>query len=116
MSESDIVCVATTPNRELAHVWRGALEAEGIECQVGEQRTFLFDNTPWAQSDVWVHRALALSHPHRLPHPFHPPRSSAVRRSPSAGLGRASVEPAAGVDVNGKPPRQVGLIHAVGLR
>ncbi len=59
MSESEIVCVATTPNRELAQVWRGALEAEGIECQVGEQRRFWFDNTPWAQTDVWVHRALA---------------------------------------------------------
>jgi hypothetical protein len=59
MSDSDIVCVATTPSRELAHVWRGALEAEGIECQVGEQRMFWFDNTPRAQTDVWVHRALA---------------------------------------------------------
>jgi hypothetical protein len=61
MSESDIVCVATTPNRALAHIWRNALEAAGIQCQVGDQLTFWFDNTPWAQTDVWVHRA----HAHR---------------------------------------------------
>lgn len=57
MSESDIVCVATTPNGDLVRIWREALQAEGIECQVGEQLTFWFDNTPWAQADVWVHRA-----------------------------------------------------------
>jgi hypothetical protein len=61
LSESDIVCVATTPNRALAHVWRNALEAEGIECQVGDYLTFWFDNMPWSQADVWVHRA----HAHR---------------------------------------------------
>lgn len=61
MSESDIVCVATTPNRALAHVWRDALQKEGIWCQVGDQLTFWFDNTPWAQTDVWVPRA----HAHR---------------------------------------------------
>jgi hypothetical protein len=59
MSESDIVCVATTPNRTLAWRWRSVLEAEGIECQVGEQLTFWFENQPWSQADVWVHRAQA---------------------------------------------------------
>lgn len=59
MSESDIVCVATTPSQSMAHRWRSALEAEGIECQVGEPLNFWFDNTPWSQADVWVHRALA---------------------------------------------------------
>ena len=59
MSESDIVCVATTPNRTLAHAWRDALRTKGIECQVGDQLTFWFDNTPWSQTDVWVQRALA---------------------------------------------------------
>jgi hypothetical protein len=59
MSESDIVCVATTPNRDLAHVWRDALEAEGIACQVGDQVTFWLDNMTWALTDVWVHRANA---------------------------------------------------------
>ncbi|MFO0927164.1 MAG: hypothetical protein U0736_09005 [Gemmataceae bacterium] len=59
MNESDIVCVATTPIQARAHAWRNALEAEGIECQVGEYLTFWFDNTPWAQADVWVHRTNA---------------------------------------------------------
>jgi len=59
MNELDIVCVATTPNQALVHVWRTALEAEGIECQVGDNLNFWFDNTPWAQADVWVHRANA---------------------------------------------------------
>lgn len=59
MSESDIVCVATTPNRALAHNWRVALEAEGIECQVGDYLTYWLDNAPRNQADVWVHRANA---------------------------------------------------------
>lgn len=59
MSENEIVCVATTPNRALADSWRGALEAEGIECQVGDHLTFWFDNTPWSQADIWVHRVNA---------------------------------------------------------
>lgn len=59
MSESDIVCVATTPNGAQAHMWRNALEAEGIECQVGAPMTFWFEDRPWDQADVWVHRANA---------------------------------------------------------
>ena len=57
MSEIDIVCVATTANRALAHDWRESLEAEGIACEVGEQLNFWFDNVPASQADVWVHRA-----------------------------------------------------------
>jgi hypothetical protein len=56
MSEIDIVCVATTANRALAHDWRESLEAEGIACEVGEQLDFWFDNVPASQADVWVHR------------------------------------------------------------
>jgi len=59
VSEHDIVCVATTPNRAQAHLWRDALIAEGIDCQVGEYLNFWFDNMPWDRSDVWVHRANA---------------------------------------------------------
>lgn len=57
MSDNEIVCLATTPNRSVAHRWRAALEAEGIECQVGEELTVWIDNVPWRQADVWVHRA-----------------------------------------------------------
>jgi len=56
MSDNDIVCLATTPNRGQAHVWRSALEAEGIECQMGEDLTVYVNNVPWNQADVWVHR------------------------------------------------------------
>lgn len=56
MSDNDIVCLATTPNRGQAHDWRSALEAEGIECQMGEDLTVYVNNVPWNQADVWVHR------------------------------------------------------------
>ena len=56
MNDRDIVCLATTPNRALAHVWRNALEDEGIECEVGEALTFWINNVPLAQADLWVHR------------------------------------------------------------
>ena len=63
-----------SPEEQVA-LWHRIMEAEGIECQVGEQRTFWFDNTPWAQSDVWVHRALA-----------HRAREILVRRAKRHGL------------------------------
>lgn len=56
MNEQDIVCVATTPNRNQARGWRDALEAQGINCQLGEDLTYWFDNRPLAQADLWVHR------------------------------------------------------------
>jgi hypothetical protein len=59
MSEIDIVCVATTANRDLAHDWRESLEAVGIACEVGEPLDFWFDNAPTAQADLWVHRSNA---------------------------------------------------------
>jgi len=57
MSDNEIVCLATTTNRGVAHRWRAALEAEGIECQVGEEMTVWVDNVAGRQADVWVHRA-----------------------------------------------------------
>ena len=79
MSEIDIVCVATTANRALAHDWRESLEAEGIACEVGEQLNFWFDNVPAAQADVWVHRANAhrareIIDPNWIPGPTRKPR------------------------------------------
>ncbi len=57
MSDNEIVCLATTSNRSVAARWRAALEAEGIECQVGEEMTVWVDNVAGRQADVWVHRA-----------------------------------------------------------
>ena len=57
MSDNDIVCLATTDNHTQARVWRSALEAEGIECQMGEDLTVYVNNVPWSQADLWVHRA-----------------------------------------------------------
>lgn len=56
MSDNEIVCLATTPSRGTARRWRDALEAEGIECQMGEGLTVWIDNRSAAQADVWVHR------------------------------------------------------------
>lgn len=56
MSDNEIVCLATTHSRSVAHRWRAALEAEGIECQVGEELTVWVDNVVRQQADVWVHR------------------------------------------------------------
>ncbi|MGL4553043.1 MAG: hypothetical protein ACRC33_17895 [Gemmataceae bacterium] len=57
MSDNDIVCLATTASRGQACEWRSALEAEGIECQMGEDLTVYVNNVPWSQADLWVHRA-----------------------------------------------------------
>ncbi|NBO93337.1 MAG: hypothetical protein EBV06_13655 [Planctomycetia bacterium] len=57
MSDNDIVCLATTSDRSEAYEWRLALEAAGIECQMGEDLTVYVNNVPWSQADLWVHRA-----------------------------------------------------------
>jgi hypothetical protein len=57
MSDNEIVCLATTSSSSVAARWRAALEAEGIECQVGEEMTVWIDNVAGQQADVWVHRA-----------------------------------------------------------
>jgi len=59
MSEHDIVCVATTANREQAYLWRTRLEAAGIPCQVGDALKVWMENAPWDQTDVWVLRSEA---------------------------------------------------------
>lgn len=82
MNESDIVCVAATPNQAQVHAWRNALQAEGIECQVGEYLTFWFDNTPWAQADVWVHRTNAHRAREILEHQL--PADAKTERTPAA--------------------------------
>ncbi len=51
---TDIVCVASTPNRAVARAWRAALEAAGIECQVGESLTTWLSSRPGTQMDLWV--------------------------------------------------------------
>jgi hypothetical protein len=56
MGENDIVCVATTENRSEAYSWRRTLEAEGIDCQLGEDLHVWIENMHLAQADVWVHR------------------------------------------------------------
>ena len=52
--QTDIVCVASTPNRAVARTWRAVLEAEGIECQVGESLTTWLSSRPGTQMDLWV--------------------------------------------------------------
>lgn len=56
MSERDIVCIATTLDSARAYDWRNALEAAGIECQVGDRLPCWIDNAPGTQADVWVNR------------------------------------------------------------
>jgi hypothetical protein len=83
MNESELVCVGMTSNTALAHIWRHALEAEGIPCQVGESLTeWLGSVTPWAQADLWVHRANAAKARHILEghRPTDSPPRAAARR------------------------------------
>jgi len=57
MSDNDMVCLATTSDPAEARLWRQALQAEGIENELGEDLTVYVDNVPWIQADLWVHRA-----------------------------------------------------------
>jgi hypothetical protein len=61
----DIVCVASTPNRAVARAWRAALEAEGIDCQVGESLTTWLSSAPLTQMDLWV-ESIHLDHARKV--------------------------------------------------
>jgi hypothetical protein len=52
----DIVCLACTPNRATARAWRDALNAAGIECEVGECLATWLSSGPRTESDLWVRR------------------------------------------------------------
>jgi hypothetical protein len=54
----DIVRVATAANAQEAHIWRQALEAEGIRCRVVGDflQTGAFANLPAATAEVWVYQ------------------------------------------------------------
>jgi len=53
----DIVHLAYATNPVEAHIWRQALEAEGIQCRVvGDMLDAGLGDVPGAQPEVWVHR------------------------------------------------------------
>jgi hypothetical protein len=54
----DILCVATAGHPLEAHIWRQALETEGIRCQVvGEFLTLGEGQTHHGGTELWVHEA-----------------------------------------------------------
>jgi hypothetical protein len=53
----DIVRLATATNPAQAHIWREALEAEGISCRVvGDYLDAGIGDVPGITPEVWVHR------------------------------------------------------------
>ena len=57
MQGDDIVRLAAAANPAEAHVWRQALEEEGIPCKVvGEALESGFIDAPGIRPEVWVHR------------------------------------------------------------
>jgi len=53
----DIVRLVTAPNPAQAHIWRQALQAEGIESKgVGDYLDAGLGDIPGASAEVWVHR------------------------------------------------------------
>ncbi len=57
MQPDDIVRVATAPNPQIAHLWRGALEEEGIRSQVvGDLLDAGLGDIPGIRPELWVHR------------------------------------------------------------
>ena len=57
MQDDVIVRVATATNATEAHLWRQALEDEGISAKVvGDLLDAGFGEMPGTQAEVWVHR------------------------------------------------------------
>ena len=57
MQEDDVVRVATATNATEAHLWRQALEDEGIHAKVvGDLLDASFGEMPGTRAEVWVHR------------------------------------------------------------
>lgn len=55
--DDDIVRLAAAPNPVAAHVWRQALEDEGIRCQVvGDYLEAGLGDLPGLGAELWVHR------------------------------------------------------------
>lgn len=55
--EDEIVRIATALNPEQAYIWRDALEAEGIKCQVvGDYLDAGIGNISGLSPEIWVHR------------------------------------------------------------
>jgi Putative prokaryotic signal transducing protein len=68
--QDDIVRLLTAPNPAQAHLWRAALEEEGIDAKVvGDYLDAGIGDIPGAQAELWVHskdaeRALAIINEH----------------------------------------------------
>jgi len=57
MHDDDIVRLATATNPQEAHLWRQALEDEGIRCHVvGDYLDAGVGDIPGLRAEVWVHR------------------------------------------------------------
>jgi hypothetical protein len=57
MQQDEIVCLVTADTPVQAHVWREALEAEGVRCQVvGDYLDAGVGDVPGIRAEVWVHR------------------------------------------------------------
>ena len=57
MEKDDIVRLATATHPQEAHVWRQALENEGIRCQVvGDYLNAGIGDVPGMRPEVWVYR------------------------------------------------------------
>jgi hypothetical protein len=56
--QGDIVCLLTAVHPAEAHLWRAALEDEGIECKVvGDYLDAALGDVQCARAELWVHRA-----------------------------------------------------------
>jgi len=57
VQEDDIVHLASAVNPVEAHVWKQALEEEGIPCRVvGDYLDVGIGDVPGMRAEVWVHR------------------------------------------------------------
>lgn len=55
--QDDIVRLATATNPQEAHIWRQALETEGIRCHVvGDYLDAGLGDISGVRAEVWVHR------------------------------------------------------------
>jgi hypothetical protein len=54
--ENEIIRVATARHPVEAHIWRQALEAEGVHCEVVGDYLLSGETGAQSQSELWVHR------------------------------------------------------------
>jgi hypothetical protein len=56
--QGDIVCLLTAVHPSRAHLWRAALDEEGIQSTVvGDYLDAAIGDIPGARAELWVHRA-----------------------------------------------------------